>query len=81
MVLNIFFNNDHDFILKGLEKQVSKFLLFLHLFISNILTLSISIESDKEKKIYDEFVLHIKENSKIKFDQGNNFKKINDLFL
>jgi len=81
MLLNIFFNNDHDFILKGLEKQVSKFLLFLHLFISNILTLSISIESDKEQKIYDEFVLNIKENSKIKFDQGNNFKKINDLYL
>lgn len=49
--------------------------------ISNLLTISVQMEGDKEKKIYDEFVFYIKENSKIKFDQGNNFKKINELYL
>lgn len=80
-LFNLFFNNEYDFILKGLEKQTSKFILYLNLLISNLLMISVSIENDKEKKTFDEFVFYIKENSKIKFDQGNNFKKINELYL
>jgi len=43
--------------------------------------MSIHLESDKEKKIFDEFVIYIKESSKINFIQGNNFKKLNELYL
>lgn len=48
---------------------------------SNLLTISVNIENEKEKKIFEEFVFYIKENTKLKFDQGNNFKKINELYL
>jgi len=81
ILLTIFFDKNLDFILKGFEKQISKFFIFLYLFISNILTLSIIIEKDEHKKVYNEFVNSLKEYTKIKFDQGNIFKKINELFL
>lgn len=81
MVLSAMINNEYDFILKGLEKQISKFILFLYLFILNILTLSVVIESDNDKKNFDEFISFVKENSKIRIDQGNNFKKINELYM
>ncbi len=79
-MLNIFFDKNYDFILKGLEKQTSKYMLFLFLFISNLLIISIAVEDEKEKKILIEFADTIRDFSKIKFDQGNVFKKINDLY-
>jgi hypothetical protein len=79
-LLNIFFDKNYDFILKGLEKQTSKYMLFLFLFISNLLIISIAVEDEKEKKILIEFADTIRDFSKIKFDQGNVFKKINDLY-
>ena len=70
--------------MRGIEKQISKFLLFVYFFISGILLISISFnENEKIEKDYLKFFQNflgiLNEYSKIKFDNGNNFKKINKL--
>ncbi len=74
-----FFDKNYEHVLKGMEKQLNKFFLFLYFFITNSLILSISIINDEENKTFLEFVSFLNEFPKVKFEQGNNFKKILNL--